>query len=88
MMEDVRNDGSNGKACPFNDWTAPADLRIDGDMGVCNFHMYLAFKKNMCRAMMSSERGKTTCSWLLYGHAERGYPRVSGPEAHASADLT
>ena len=58
MMEDVRNDGSNGKACPFNDWTAPADLRIDGDMGVCNFHMCIGVKKSMCRAMMSSERGK------------------------------
>ena len=59
MMEDVRNDGSNGKACPFNDWTTPADLRINGDMGVCNFHLCLTFKKNMCRAMMSSERGNS-----------------------------
>jgi hypothetical protein len=33
-------------------------LRIDGDMGVCNFHMCIGVKKSMCRAMMSSERGK------------------------------
>jgi len=45
MMKDIRNDGPNGKTCSFNDWTASADLRIDGDMGVRNFHMCLELRR-------------------------------------------